>query len=69
MSTTPGEWGPGRFRPDASERAIEAVARELAALLDEFEPEIRKGQVASAFAERLFRIRVTVEQLLARSCG
>ena len=69
MNTTPGEWGPGRFRPDASERSIEAVARELAALLDEHEPEIRKGHVASAFAERLFKIRVKVERLLGRSRG
>ena len=64
MSTTPGEWGPGRFRPDASGRSIEAVARELAALLDEHEPEIRKGHVASALAERLLKIRAKVERLL-----
>jgi len=65
MSTTPGERGPGRFRPDASERAIETVARELAALLDEFDPDIRKGHVATAFAKRLRQIRTVVERLLA----
>ena len=61
MSTRPDEQGPAfRYR---NESAIEAVAHELIALVQEFEASIREGHAPREFADRLARLRQTAELL------
>lgn len=46
---------------------IEAVATELIALTEEYEPQLREGIVPSAFAARLAELRQIAEQLISAS--
>ena len=60
MSTSPNEQESAHLD---SESGIEAAANQLVALLEEFEAKIRQGSVPAEFAQRLARLRQTVEEL------
>ena len=66
MSTTPGNWESGFPRPEPPARAIETIANDLFALIDELETTIRSGRVPAGFAKRLSRIRQAAERLFGR---
>jgi hypothetical protein len=64
MSTSPDERDSVRHYGDAWATEIEAVSKELVALVEEFEAGISAGQVPPAFAERLAELRETAERLI-----
>ena len=62
MSTTPSQ-EPTRGSPEAAAFEMEAVAKQLVALVDEFEVALGQGHVPPAFAERLAQLRQSAERL------
>jgi len=66
MSTTPGNWESGFPRPEPSARAIETIANDLFAFIEDLETKIRGGHIPTEFAQRLSHIRQGAERLFRR---
>ena len=64
MSTSPDEQESTCHFGDALQADLVAVAKELVALVEEFEAEIRAGHVPPAFAEGLVELRQTAGRLI-----
>ena len=64
MSTSPDEQKSTLQYGDAPASGIEALAKELVALVEELEAGFSVGQVPPAFAERLAELRQTAERLI-----
>jgi hypothetical protein len=64
MSTSPEQQESMRPFGDALQSDMVGMAKELVALVEEFEGEIRAGHVPPAFAERLVELRQTAGRLI-----
>ena len=63
MNMTPDPKEPTSDSREAGAFEMEAVAKQLVALVEEFEAALSKGRVPPAFTERLARLRQTAERL------
>ena len=64
MNTIPDQKEPARDCRQAPASDVEAVAKQLVALVEEFEAALSEGRVPPAFTERLAQIRQTAERLI-----
>ncbi|MFL6733314.1 MAG: hypothetical protein ACJ8EY_01310 [Sphingomicrobium sp.] len=64
MSASPEEEPSEPEYSEASVSAVQAVAEQLVALVEEFEAQLSEGRVPPAFEERLSRLRESAEGLI-----
>ena len=64
MSAIPEQQAPTHDSPEPPASEMEAVARQLVALVAEFEAALSEGHVPPAFAERIAQLRQTAEGLI-----
>ena len=64
MSITADQQEPTRQSQEPPASDMEALARQLVALVEEFEAALSAGHVPPAFTERLAQLRQTAERLI-----